>query len=132
MLMRSIPGLVPLLLAFTGAAIAQSAPREGRDAFGSWQADKPGTIRLRTQTDTHSIGLSVTYATSAANGCHSRAAIGEALSVRFHCPVRHPGTRAMSEEIQGLCVLGPEQERGDGLARPGAAERQRLRTMLRA
>src|SRR5689334_4246139 len=46
MLMRSIPGLVPLLLAFTGAAIAQSAPREGRDAFGSWQADKPGTIRL--------------------------------------------------------------------------------------
>jgi glucose/arabinose dehydrogenase len=30
----------------TGAASAQSTLREGKDAFGSWQRDKPGTIRL--------------------------------------------------------------------------------------
>jgi hypothetical protein len=46
MRMHSIAGIVPVLLAFTSAAIAQSAPREGKDAFGSWQADKPGTVRL--------------------------------------------------------------------------------------
>jgi hypothetical protein len=28
------------------AAAAQSAVLEGKDAFGSWQADKPGTVRL--------------------------------------------------------------------------------------
>jgi hypothetical protein len=38
--------MMPVLLAFTSAAVAQSAPREGKDAFGSWQADKPGTVRL--------------------------------------------------------------------------------------
>jgi glucose/arabinose dehydrogenase len=34
------------LAIMTGAASAQSALREGKDAFGSWQRDKPGTIRL--------------------------------------------------------------------------------------
>jgi glucose/arabinose dehydrogenase len=35
-----------LLAASNGAAGAQSVTREGKDAFGSWQADKPGTVRL--------------------------------------------------------------------------------------
>jgi glucose/arabinose dehydrogenase len=43
---RSIAGIMPVLLAFTGAAIAESALREGKDAFGNWQADRPGTVRL--------------------------------------------------------------------------------------
>lgn len=34
------------LAIMTGAASAQSTLREGKDAFGSWQRDKPGTIRL--------------------------------------------------------------------------------------
>ena len=33
------------LLAFTSVTSAQTT-REGKDAFGSWQADKPGTVRL--------------------------------------------------------------------------------------
>jgi hypothetical protein len=45
MRMRSIAGIIPLL-ASMGAAFAQTAPREGKDAYGSWQADKPGTLRL--------------------------------------------------------------------------------------
>lgn len=43
---RSIAGIMPVLLALTGTAFAQIAPREGRDAFGNRQADKPGTVRL--------------------------------------------------------------------------------------
>src|SRR5215470_17515231 len=43
MRIRSIAGI--LLLALTSTALAQNA-REGKDAFGSWQADKPGTLRL--------------------------------------------------------------------------------------
>jgi glucose/arabinose dehydrogenase len=34
------------LAALSGAAFGQSTLREGKDAFGSWQSDKPGTIRL--------------------------------------------------------------------------------------
>jgi glucose/arabinose dehydrogenase len=34
------------LAALSGAAFGQSTLREGKDAFGSWQRDKPGTIRL--------------------------------------------------------------------------------------
>jgi hypothetical protein len=43
--MLSIAGIMPALLAFTGMTSAQTT-REGKDAFGSWQADKPGTVRL--------------------------------------------------------------------------------------
>ncbi len=46
---RSIPAVVCILGALgslSGAAFAQSTMREGKDAFGSWQLDKPGTIRL--------------------------------------------------------------------------------------
>jgi hypothetical protein len=32
--------------AFGDAATAQSGLRKGKAAFGSWQADKPGTVRL--------------------------------------------------------------------------------------
>src|ERR1700749_2205088 len=39
-----VPAIALLLSALGGAAIAQT--REGRDAYGSWQADKPGTLRL--------------------------------------------------------------------------------------
>jgi glucose/arabinose dehydrogenase len=46
---RSIPSVVATLAALaalSGAASAQSGVRQGKDAFGSWQLDKPGTIRL--------------------------------------------------------------------------------------
>jgi hypothetical protein len=46
MRVRLIAGFVSVLLVLNGTAIAQTAPREGRDAFGSWQADRPGTVRL--------------------------------------------------------------------------------------
>jgi hypothetical protein len=35
-----------LLLAINGAASAQTGVREGKKAYGSWQQDKPGTVRL--------------------------------------------------------------------------------------
>jgi hypothetical protein len=39
-------GLALLSLAVSiGVATAQSAPRQGKDAFGSWQQDAPGTVR---------------------------------------------------------------------------------------
>jgi hypothetical protein len=53
-----VAGIVPVLLALTGAAVAQTAPREGRDAFGSWQTDKPGTLRLIRPQDLPSPGPS--------------------------------------------------------------------------
>src|SRR5437016_1476651 len=34
-----------------GAANAQSETREGKNAFGGWQADKPGTVRLIRPND---------------------------------------------------------------------------------
>jgi glucose/arabinose dehydrogenase len=46
---RSLQAIVSTLLFLavsSGAAGAQSATREGKDAFGSWQTDKPGTVRL--------------------------------------------------------------------------------------
>jgi glucose/arabinose dehydrogenase len=46
MRMRSVAVMASVLSVLGGAAIAESAPREGKDAFGSWQADKPGTVRL--------------------------------------------------------------------------------------
>ena len=46
MRMCSVAGLVLVLSFLGGAATAQTATREGKDAFGSWQADKPGTVRL--------------------------------------------------------------------------------------
>ncbi len=44
MRMRDAAGMALALSVFGGAAIAQT--REGKDAFGSWPADKPGTVRL--------------------------------------------------------------------------------------
>ncbi len=44
MRMRGIAGMALALVLLGGVAIAQT--REGRDAYGSWQADKPGTVRL--------------------------------------------------------------------------------------
>jgi glucose/arabinose dehydrogenase len=47
--MRGIAAVVAafgVFVALAGAAVAQSGVREGKDAFGSWQSDKPGTIRL--------------------------------------------------------------------------------------
>src|SRR5690242_14445566 len=35
-----------VLLGIGGAASVQGEVREGRDAYGSWQQDKPGTVRL--------------------------------------------------------------------------------------
>jgi len=45
---RSIPAVVSMLGAFAvlHSAFAQSSVREGKNAFGGWQLDKPGTIRL--------------------------------------------------------------------------------------
>ncbi len=45
----SVAVIVPVLgalAAWSGAASAQSSIREGKDAFGGWQLDKPGTVRL--------------------------------------------------------------------------------------
>src|SRR6201996_5223790 len=39
-----VPAIVLALSVLGSVAIAQT--REGRDAYGSWQADKPGTLRL--------------------------------------------------------------------------------------
>jgi glucose/arabinose dehydrogenase len=47
--MRGIAAVVAafgVFVALAGAAVAQSGVREGKDAFGSWQSDEPGTIRL--------------------------------------------------------------------------------------
>jgi glucose/arabinose dehydrogenase len=33
-------------LALAGASVAQAGVREGKEAYGSWQRDKPGTVRL--------------------------------------------------------------------------------------
>src|ERR1700754_17756 len=44
MRMRGIAGMALALLVLGSAAIAQT--REGKDAYGSWQADRPGTLRL--------------------------------------------------------------------------------------
>src|ERR1700759_2437274 len=44
MRMRNAAGMALALSVIGGAANAQT--REGRDAYGSWQADKPGTVRL--------------------------------------------------------------------------------------
>src|SRR6185312_1417750 len=41
-----IAGISAAAFALTGAAFAENGPREGKDAYGSWQADKPGTVRL--------------------------------------------------------------------------------------
>jgi hypothetical protein len=43
MRMRAVAAIMSVL---GGAATAQTALREGKDAFGSWQTDKPGTVRL--------------------------------------------------------------------------------------
>jgi glucose/arabinose dehydrogenase len=45
MRMRSVAVMASILSVLNGATIAQTA-REGKDAFGSWQTDKPGTVRL--------------------------------------------------------------------------------------
>jgi hypothetical protein len=51
--MRGVPTALSTLaihLAIVGglnnAALAQSGVREGKNAFGGWQTDKPGTVRL--------------------------------------------------------------------------------------
>jgi hypothetical protein len=42
-------GIALVLSVFGSAALAQT--REGKDAYGSWQADKPGTVRLIRSQD---------------------------------------------------------------------------------
>jgi glucose/arabinose dehydrogenase len=44
MRMRPFTWIAAGVFAFTGVALAQTM--RGKDAFGSWQADKPGTVRL--------------------------------------------------------------------------------------
>src|ERR1700754_2117471 len=44
------------------AASAQSAPREGKDAFGSWQQDAPGTVRLIRPQDLPAPGATASAA----------------------------------------------------------------------
>jgi glucose/arabinose dehydrogenase len=56
---RTIPTVVSALCVFaacSGVAIAQPAAREGKDAFGSWQQDKPGTTRLIRPQDLPDVG----------------------------------------------------------------------------
>jgi len=50
----SFQAFVSALLLFvvsSGAATPQSVVRQGKDAFGSWRADKPGTVRLIRPSD---------------------------------------------------------------------------------
>jgi glucose/arabinose dehydrogenase len=44
--MAAVASALGALAVLGGAAFGQSALRKGKDAFGSWQLDKPGTIRL--------------------------------------------------------------------------------------
>jgi glucose/arabinose dehydrogenase len=44
--MAAVVAAFGVVAVLAGAATAQSGVREGKDAFGSWQSDKPGTIRL--------------------------------------------------------------------------------------
>ena len=53
-----LPSIVVASVALTAVAAAQSAVREGRDAYGSWQADKPGTVRLIRPQDLPQLGAS--------------------------------------------------------------------------
>jgi glucose/arabinose dehydrogenase len=62
----SVSVAVMSCLSLTGAALAQSILREGKDAFGSWQQDKPGTIRLIRPQDLPPPGATA----SAANASH--------------------------------------------------------------
>ena len=64
---RSIQISILILgLASAGAATAQSDVREGKDAFGGWQLDKPGTVRLIRPQDLPKPGATP----SAANVSH--------------------------------------------------------------
>jgi glucose/arabinose dehydrogenase len=46
------------VFALTGAAAAKSVRLVGKDAFGSWQLDKPGTVRLIRPQDLPELGAS--------------------------------------------------------------------------
>ena len=59
MRLRSVAGFASVLVLLSGAVIAQTALRQGRDAFGSWQADKPGTVRLIRPQDLPAPGPSL-------------------------------------------------------------------------
>src|SRR5689334_15238288 len=50
------------VLAFSGAAMAQSPVREGKAAYGSWQQDKPGTVRLIRPQDLPAPGATASAA----------------------------------------------------------------------
>src|SRR5215475_3365768 len=65
MVMRGVLGISAfsmlgglILGCLDSAALAQSGAREGQDAFGSWQADKPGTVRLIRPQDLPAPGAS--------------------------------------------------------------------------
>jgi glucose/arabinose dehydrogenase len=49
-------------LAFAGAATAQPAVLEGKDAYGSWRQDKPGTVRLIRPQDLPAPGATASAA----------------------------------------------------------------------
>jgi len=46
LLFQRVGSILLFLAVSNGGASAQSATREGKDAFGNWRADKPGTVRL--------------------------------------------------------------------------------------
>ena len=54
-------GIALVLSVFGSAALAQT--REGREAYGSWQADKPGTVRLIRSQDLPPPGPSSKFST---------------------------------------------------------------------
>src|ERR1700753_405297 len=54
-------GLLSLAVSI-GAAAAQSSPREGKEAFGSWQQDAPGTVRLIRPQDLPAPGATASSA----------------------------------------------------------------------
>jgi glucose/arabinose dehydrogenase len=84
-------------LASGGAATGQSYVREGKDAFGGWQLDKPGTIRLIRPGDLPKPGATP----SAANVSHIVARPAGAL------PLVPPGFRIelFAEGLSGPRII---------------------------
>src|SRR5215471_8320317 len=59
--MRGVPAAISVVVivgSLNCVAFAESGVREGKDAFGSWQADKPGTVRLIKPQDLPGPGAS--------------------------------------------------------------------------
>jgi glucose/arabinose dehydrogenase len=80
-LFSPVTGIVALafLTALANAAAAQTAPLQGKAAFGNWHVDKPGTTRLITPRDLPPLGAT----SSRANMSH---VVPKPASATLHVP----------------------------------------------